>query len=82
MLCQHAQGGDQDSLRAFLSNRSASPALSKCPFPNRCLHPDDVPYARSGWRAMAAERIEGEGDTLSRRDLRTSEIANIMGRRW
>jgi hypothetical protein len=81
-LGEHAERSDQDSLRAFLSHGSASPALPTRPFPDRGLHPDDVPYARSGRRAVAAQRIEGVSDALAGCDLGIGEIANIMGRRW
>jgi hypothetical protein len=81
MLCEHTKGGNQNSLSAFLPHGSASPPLPKCPFPDRCLHPNDVPYARSSWRAMTTERIDRASDSFAGCDLSISEIANIMSRR-
>lgn len=45
MLRQHTERGDQNALRALLSNGPPAPALPQRPFANGCLHADDVPDA-------------------------------------
>lgn len=55
---QHTERGDQNALRALLSNGPPAPALPQRPFANGCLHADDVPDARARRRTVTAESVD------------------------
>ena len=79
MLGEHAERSNQNALRAFLPNRTASPALPKRPLANGRLHANHMPDARTGRRTVAAERIESTCHALARSNLGIVEIANMVG---